>query len=394
MQQININELIPHPRNNEFFDDITGNRWDDLLDSIKRRGIIQSIIITKNKTIVSGHQRVRACKELGIQQIKYEMNEYSTEDEILEDLISTNLKQRVIGNDNPVKLGRCFKELERIYGIEYGGDRKSSGTKFNLKTQEDLAKEYGISTKMLSNYKKLTTLIPEIQDLVENETVSPTVASRIITKLSTEEQEELISNLDTTKKYTQKQIQEYINRNQQLQNQINQLKNQPPKVVEKEKVIDKTDYSLSSKNRQLQSDIDKITREKQRLEEINKGLSKSKQLTDDLNAKYKVQVDEYMNVKSKILDLNLDPNGEYNLYSVMKEVEGLTTDIENLLVNKLAPLRYRTTLQVIKNSDLKKNFANIISMVNEWCDDMSKYIGIEIKNNKFDNFIELESEEI
>lgn len=28
MQQININELKPHPRNNEFFDDINGEKWD------------------------------------------------------------------------------------------------------------------------------------------------------------------------------------------------------------------------------------------------------------------------------------------------------------------------------------------------------------------------------
>lgn len=35
-----------------------------------------------------------------------------------EDLIETNIRQRGIGNPNPVKLGRCIKELERIYGIE------------------------------------------------------------------------------------------------------------------------------------------------------------------------------------------------------------------------------------------------------------------------------------
>ena len=28
MQQININELKPHPRNNEFFDDMSGEKWD------------------------------------------------------------------------------------------------------------------------------------------------------------------------------------------------------------------------------------------------------------------------------------------------------------------------------------------------------------------------------
>lgn len=31
-----------------------------------------------------------------------------------------NLRQRGIGNPNPVKLGRCIKELERIYDIHQG----------------------------------------------------------------------------------------------------------------------------------------------------------------------------------------------------------------------------------------------------------------------------------
>lgn len=35
---------------------------------------------------------------------------------------TTNIRQRGIGNPNPVKLGRCIKELERIYGIEHGGN--------------------------------------------------------------------------------------------------------------------------------------------------------------------------------------------------------------------------------------------------------------------------------
>ena len=36
------------------------------------------------------------------------------------DLIETNIRQRGIGNPNPIKLGRCIKELERIYGIQRG----------------------------------------------------------------------------------------------------------------------------------------------------------------------------------------------------------------------------------------------------------------------------------
>lgn len=63
-----------------------------------------------------------------------------SQDEILKQLIETNICQRGIGNVNAVKMGRCLKELERIEGIRHGGDRKSSGNNFPLaKTQDDLA---------------------------------------------------------------------------------------------------------------------------------------------------------------------------------------------------------------------------------------------------------------
>ena len=52
MQQLNINELKPHPRNNEFFDDMTGDAWEAFKESIKTSGIIEPIVVTKDMIIV------------------------------------------------------------------------------------------------------------------------------------------------------------------------------------------------------------------------------------------------------------------------------------------------------------------------------------------------------
>lgn len=90
----------------------------------------------------------------------------------LKDLIETNIRQRGIGNPNPVKLGRCIKELERIYGIEHGGDRKTSNPKVSDLNQSDIAEMIGISVDTLNNYKKLTELIPELEDLVDTGVVT------------------------------------------------------------------------------------------------------------------------------------------------------------------------------------------------------------------------------
>lgn len=83
-----------------------------------------------------------------------------------------NIRQRGIGNPNPVKLGRCIKELERIYGIQNGGNRGNQYIMPDPKVsevpnQEQLAEMIGISVDTLNNYKKLTELIPELEDLVD-----------------------------------------------------------------------------------------------------------------------------------------------------------------------------------------------------------------------------------
>ena len=87
-----IEELKPHPRNSEFFDDMSGDKWKEFLESIKTSGVIEPIVITQDKVIVSGHQRVRACKELGITEILAETKHYNSEDDVIKDLLDENSK--------------------------------------------------------------------------------------------------------------------------------------------------------------------------------------------------------------------------------------------------------------------------------------------------------------
>lgn len=233
MQQIDINELKAHPRNNEFFDDITGDKWEELLESIrkrvkeKKRGNIEPIIITQDKVIVSGHQRVRAFKELGIQIIEAEIRIYNSDDEILLDLLESNIRRRGEVGGSAKKIGKRIKELERLYGVYQGGHgsnqyMQNTNNSDSAKTQKKLASQMGMSVDTLENYKMLADMIPELDELVQTGVVMPTTALAMIKQLTDEDQLELISSLDTTKKITKNQMQKYID-------EIRELKNNPPK---------------------------------------------------------------------------------------------------------------------------------------------------------------------
>ena len=224
MEMIEINKLKTHPRNQEFFDDITGERWEEFKNSILRRGVVEPIVVTTDMVVVSGHQRIRACKELSLLNIPCRITFYPEVDErtgtiredmILEDLICTNVMQRGVGNVNPIKMAKCIMELERIKGIKKGGDRrseKSKGQNVSLVKQEDLANELNITQKQLQRYKALTNLIPELQDLIEEGEIKPSMGYEVLSKLSKEEQEKIIEDLgkEQLKKMTQKEVKAYI----------------------------------------------------------------------------------------------------------------------------------------------------------------------------------------
>lgn len=123
MKTILVSSLRPHPCHSYFFDDMSGDHWNAFVNSIRKYGVIAPIVVTKDDAsdkyiIVSGLQRVRACRELGIKEIIAEIKEYNSEDDLLLNIVYSNMLQRGKGNPNPVKFGRCIKELERIHGIK------------------------------------------------------------------------------------------------------------------------------------------------------------------------------------------------------------------------------------------------------------------------------------
>ena len=213
MRMMDVDKLNPHPKNRYFFDDIDGEPWVAFLESIKTSGVIEPIIVSApDLTIVSGHQRVRACKKLGIKQVAVEERSYESEDEILKQLIETNIRQRGIGNANPVKFGRCIAELERIYGIKSGNNQHTelSTNGGNQKTQAELISELDTDKETYRRGKKLAELPEEIQQMVMDGKVTPSTASRVIARLSPEEQKAIIAQFSGQDKVSGKEVEKYV----------------------------------------------------------------------------------------------------------------------------------------------------------------------------------------
>lgn len=110
---------------------------------------------------------------------------YFYRDHIGETIIESNLRQRVLGNTNPVKLGRCFEFLNNWYRFIQGANQYSftkvlcSSENHSPKNQTELAESYGITQQTMNNYMRMTNMIPELEDLVDTGIVTKDTALAI-----------------------------------------------------------------------------------------------------------------------------------------------------------------------------------------------------------------------
>ena len=286
MRLMDVDKLKPHPKNSYFFDDIEGEPWTAFLESIETSGVIEPIIVdASDLTIISGHQRVRACKKLGIKQVAVEERGYDSENERLKQLIETNIRQRGIGNANAVKFGRCVAELEKIYGIRQGRPSEENETNGRNKTQSDLAEDLGVDKKTLQRAKKLAELPEDIQQMVMDGKVTASTASRVIARLTPEEQKKLAEQIGGKDKVSGREVEQYIEEIKRLKEENEKLHDdnkilarrsaQEPIIMEKPVEIVPEDYrevkskakAYDAETKRLNSKLEEAYRERNELED-------------------------------------------------------------------------------------------------------------------------------
>lgn len=144
------------------------------------------------------------------------MRSYDSEDQVLQALIETNIRQRGTVGGSAKKVGRRIVELERIYGIQHGGNhgnqhKVASQNNFQSSlSQEELAEKLGMTVRTMQNYKALLKMIPELEDLVDTGIVSTTTALAIARELSPEDQKNFIESLPEAEKLSQEKVRKLI----------------------------------------------------------------------------------------------------------------------------------------------------------------------------------------
>lgn len=193
--KLSIHNLKIHPKNTEFFDDIDGDTYKQFKKSIQDDGIITPLIISPDMTIISGHQRYLACKDLGINLVPVIIREELIDEDLkLRHLIASNFGRL---SNNPAKYRAAVAVYYELNINSHGGDRKSKVQDAPMKlNQEQIAKELGISTDELKRIMSIEQkLIPELRQALDKGFISKTAALGICSKLDKKDQEELLTEL-------------------------------------------------------------------------------------------------------------------------------------------------------------------------------------------------------
>ena len=191
----------------ELIDDFPGHPYqvrmdedmDQLGESIKERGIITPVTLRPKDDgryeMVSGHRRKKACEIAGMTKIKAAFREMSRDDAIIL-MVESNLQRSVIlPSENAFSYKMRLEALKRQAGRPSKENSVPVGPNFGTRSNEQLSNEVGDSTTQIKRYIRLTYLIPEILQMVDEGKIAFRPAVEI-SYLTQDEQKLLLEGME------------------------------------------------------------------------------------------------------------------------------------------------------------------------------------------------------
>lgn len=178
----------------ELIDDFPGHpfkvRMDDdmqqLVDSIKERGVLTPITLREKDDgryeLVSGHRRKKACELAGLTTVRADIRNM-TRDEAIIYMVESNFQRSQI-----LPSEKAFSYKMRLEAMSRQGKRTdltSTPVVSKSRSNEKLGEQTGESREQIRRYIRLTELIPEILEMVDEGKIAfrPAVEISYLTEL-------------------------------------------------------------------------------------------------------------------------------------------------------------------------------------------------------------------
>ena len=164
IHEIPIREIDPFPGHP--FKVRDDEDMENLVDSIKAKGVITPCMVRKTPDgryeMISGHRRMRACEILGMERLRCEVVDLSKEEAAIMMVESNFQRSKILPSE------KAFAYKMRLEAMNRQGQRTdiTCGPCVH-KSRDEIGDSSGESGRTISRYIRLTDLIPELLELVD-----------------------------------------------------------------------------------------------------------------------------------------------------------------------------------------------------------------------------------
>lgn len=179
---------VMEPLPNHKFKLYTGQRLQDMVDSIREFGILEPLIVWVHdgkNTILSGHNRQNAGSIAGLAKGPVIIKENLTYEEAVLIATETNLRQRSFDDLSPSEKAYCLKQhydaiksqgrrndlIKEIEELVNPHEIGENGTSLENPKKSDagaaVSEEYGLSKDRIARYLRIATLITPLLDCLD-----------------------------------------------------------------------------------------------------------------------------------------------------------------------------------------------------------------------------------
>ena len=164
-----IDEFPDHP-----FKVLMNEDMEQLVESVSRSGVMTPATVRQKEDgryeLISGHRRKKACELAGLETLKCEVKEL-THDEAIIVMVESNLQRSVIlPSEKAFAYKMRLEAMKRQAGRPTKENSSPLGT--HLRSDAELAEKVGESRNQIQRYIRLTELVPEILQMVDERQIA------------------------------------------------------------------------------------------------------------------------------------------------------------------------------------------------------------------------------
>ena len=167
-----IDEFPDHP-----FKVLMNEDMEQLVESVSRSGVMTPATVRQKEDgryeLISGHRRKKACELAGLETLKCEVKEL-THDEAIIVMVESNLQRTtILPSEKAFAYKMRLEAMKRQAGRPTKDNYSPVGNNFGFATSSDeLAEKVGESKNQIFRYIRLTELVPEILQMVDERQIA------------------------------------------------------------------------------------------------------------------------------------------------------------------------------------------------------------------------------